>query len=75
MPAFMTELRRRTDAGARPLEFLILTAARSGEVVGAAPGEFDKQTATWTVPGSRMKSGKEHRVPLSAPALAVADVC
>jgi integrase len=73
MPAFMAALRQRTDAGARALEFLILTAARSGEVVGATPDEFDRQMATWTVPGSRMKSGKEHRVPLSAPALAVVD--
>ena len=52
-------------------EFLVLTAARSGEVRGATWNEIDLGTATWTVPASRMKAGKEHRVPLSKQALAV----
>ena len=53
------------------LRFLVLTAARSGEARGAAWDEIDPDGATWTVPGSRMKSGEEHRVPLSAQALEV----
>ena len=51
--------------GARALEFAILTAARSGEVRGATWAEIDLDAAVWTVPGERMKAGKEHRVPLS----------
>ena len=53
------------------LEFLILTAARSGEVRSSTWREIDLEAATWTVPGSRMKAGREHRVPLSDRALAV----
>ena len=52
-------------------EFLVLTAARSGEVRGASWSEFDMETATWTVPGERMKGGREHRVPLSGRALEI----
>ena len=52
-------------------EFLVLTAARSGEVRGAAWSEIDMDAATWTIPGERMKGGREHRVPLSDRALAV----
>ena len=52
-------------------EFLVLTAARSGEVRGATWNEIDRDAATWTVPASRMKAGREHRVPLSKRALAV----
>ena len=52
-------------------EFLVLTAARSGEVRGATWSEIDLDTATWTIPGERMKGGREHRVPLSDRALAV----
>jgi integrase len=55
------------------LEFLILTATRTGEVIGARWDEFDLDEKLWTVPGSRMKAGKEHRVPLSARALAIID--
>jgi integrase len=73
MPAFLAELRERNDDGARALEFTILTAARTGEVVGATPGEFDKIAAVWTIPASRMKADHEHRVPLSAPALVLVD--
>ena len=53
------------------VEFLILTAARSGEARGARWDEIDLQAATWTIPGARMKTGREHRVPLSARALEV----
>ena len=53
------------------LRFLVLTAARSGEARGAAQDEIDPDGATWTVPASRMKSGEEHRVPLSVQALEV----
>lgn len=50
--------------------FLVLTAARSGEVRGATWDEIDLDAATWTIPGSRMKAGREHRVPLSTQAIA-----
>ena len=52
-------------------EFLVLTAARSGEVRGARWEEIDEDAATWTVPGERMKSGRDHRVPLSGRALEI----
>jgi len=54
-------------------EFLVLTAARSGEVRNARREEFDREGAVWTVPAERMKAGREHRVPLSPRALAVLD--
>ncbi len=54
-------------------EFLVLTAARSGEVRGARWTEIDRHCAVWTVPADRMKAGREHRVPLSDRALAVLD--
>jgi integrase len=63
--AFMVRLRAAEGMGARALEFAILTAARSGEVRGAEWSEVDLDSKTWTVPPSRMKAGKEHRVPLS----------
>jgi len=62
--AFMRDLRSRDGMAARALEFLILTAARSGEVRMATWDEVDFAARTWTVPGSRMKAGKEHAVPL-----------
>lgn len=68
---FVKALRRQPGSGARALEFAILTATRSGEVRGATWDEFDLATAMWQVPGERMKTGKPHRVPLSAPALAL----
>src|SRR6185295_17632995 len=55
----------------RALEFLILCAARTGEVLLATPAEFDLEKAIWTVPGKRMKSGREHRVPLSPRAVEI----
>lgn len=66
---FMHELRQVDGVGARALEFAILTAARSGEVRGASWREFDLEEAIWNVPGSRMKAGKDHRVPLSPAAV------
>jgi len=68
-PAFMRDLKQRDGMAARALEFLILTAARSGEVRGARWSEVDVGTATWTVPAERMKAGREHRVPLSPRAM------
>jgi integrase len=71
VPAFLSLLRDREGIAAQALEFAIFTAARTGEVLGARWGEFDLAAKVWTVPGERMKAGKEHRVPLSDPALAV----
>ena len=70
---FMVELRKEGGMGARALEFAILTAARTGEVIGARWDEFDDpmQPTLWTVPAERMKARKEHRIPLSAPAAAI----
>lgn len=69
--AFMARLRQAEGMGARALEFAILTAARSGEVRGALWSEIDLDNSIWVVPAERMKAGKEHRVPLSRPALAL----
>lgn len=65
MPAFMRALRQREGMAAKGLEFAILTAARSGEVRGATWDEIDLDNDVWTVPASRMKAQREHRVPLS----------
>jgi integrase len=65
IPEFMTQLRELPLLSARALEFTILTAARTAEVLGARWSEFDFGNRTWTVPAGRMKMGKEHRVPLS----------
>jgi integrase len=69
--SFMVELRQQEGVAARALEFAILTAARTGEVIGARWQEIDFQARLWTVPGNRMKAGREHRVPLSAAAMAL----
>ncbi|MDX0513334.1 DUF4102 domain-containing protein [Sinorhizobium medicae] len=74
IPAFIQQLRGKDAMAARALEFLIFTAARSGEVLGATWAEFDLENAIWTVPANRMKAGKEHRVPLSTRALAIVKV-
>lgn len=71
LPAFVADLRGRDGVAARALEFLILTATRSGEVRGATWDEFDLKSGVWIIPGERMKAGKEHRVPLCARALAL----
>ncbi len=70
-PAFMAALRAKGGTSARALEFLILTAARTGEVLGAQWREIDLQSRLWVVPACRMKAGREHRVPLSDAAIAV----
>jgi integrase len=68
---FMAALSQQTGVSARSLEFAILTVARSGEVRGAAWAEIGLREGIWTVPRGRMKAGREHRVPLSKPALAI----
>lgn len=68
---FMQRLRAAQGMGARALEFAILTAARSGEVRGATWAEIDLAERVWTIPAARMKAGNEHRVPLSAAAMAL----
>ena len=73
MAGFIAELRQHEGVAARALEFAILTAARTGEVIGARCDEFDLAERLWTVPGERMKAGKEHRVPLSDAALAIVE--
>jgi len=69
--AFMLQLRERKGIAALALEFAILTAARAGEVVGMRWSEADLVAKVWTVPATRMKAGREHRVPLSASAIAL----
>ena len=71
VPAFMEHLHARLSVPRLALEFLILTAARSGEVRGAKWDEIDLEASLWTVPASRMKVGKEHIVPLSTAAINV----
>jgi len=71
MPKFMAALRAQEGLAARALEFLILCAARTGEVIGARWEEFDLDEAVWVVPPARRKARREHRVPLSPAALAV----
>lgn len=71
MPAFMKRLAGVNGVAARALEFTILTAARTGEVIGAEWGEIDLTSRLWTVPAGRMKGKKEHRVPLSSQAVAI----
>ena len=65
LPAFMAALSQREGVSARALEFLILTSARTGEVLGAHHDEFDLVGRMWVVPAARMKAGEEHRVALS----------
>ena len=71
VPTFMGRLREREALAALALEFGILTAARSGEVLGATWGEMDLKAKMWAVPAKRMKAGREHRVALSGRALAI----
>lgn len=71
MAKFMAALHNEAGIAARALEFAILTAARTGEAIGARWAEIDLDAAVWTVPAERMKAGREHRVPLSAAALGV----
>jgi integrase len=71
LPEFITELRRQEGIAARALEFTILSVARTGEVIGARWAEINFAERLWTVPAERMKADKEHRVPLSASAIAI----
>jgi integrase len=68
---FMSSLREQAGSAARALEFTILTAARTGEVIGARWAEINAAERVWIVPAERMKAGKEHRVPLSEHAIAI----
>lgn len=71
VPDFMRQLRERAALAALSLEFVILTAARTSEVLGAKWDEVDLDKALWTIPPERMKAGKEHRVPLSPRAVEI----
>jgi integrase len=71
VPTFVGKLMAMLGVAPRALEFAILTAARSGEVLGARWAEIDLEANVWTVPAHRMKAGKEHRVPLSDRAVAI----
>jgi integrase len=71
LPTFLVNLRTREATAARALEFLVLTAARTGEVIGARWNEIDMLDKIWTVPAGRMKAHREHRVPLSPRAVAI----
>lgn len=69
--AWFADLQKREGMGARALEFLAMTASRSGEVRGATWSEIDLDAGIWTIPADRMKMGKEHRVPLTSEAVAM----
>jgi integrase len=71
LPQFMAELRSRDGRTALGLEFCILTATRSSEVLKATWNEIDVAAKVWTIPASHTKKHREHRVPLSGPALAI----
>lgn len=71
IPTFMSNLRGAPGMAARCLEFVVLTACRSGEARLATWDEIDWDEKTWSIPGARMKSGRPHRVPLSLPAAAL----
>jgi integrase len=64
LPQFMADLRAKSSPSAHALEFTVLTAARTGEVIEATWDEIDLKKRLWTIPAERMKSGREHRVPL-----------
>ena len=65
VPSFIKRLRDLPGTSAKVLEFIILSATRCGEAVGARWEEFDLEKAVWTIPASRMKAGKPHRIPLT----------
>jgi integrase len=73
LPAFMAELRKRDSISARSLELTILTAARTGEAIGARWDEIDLAEKVWTIPAERMKGARSHRVPLSDRLIAILD--
>ncbi len=69
--AFMAGLRQQEAVAAKALDFAILTATRTSEVLGAKWDEFDLRAKLWTIPAERMKAGREHRIPLSPPTIAI----
>lgn len=71
LPAFIAKLKTSVGVAPRALEFLILTAARSGEAIGARWEEIDMERKVWTVPAERMKAGRDHSVPLSPRAMEI----
>ena len=71
IPEFLENLRLREGVAARALEFLILTACRSGEARGATWNEIDLDDKSWTIPATRTKAGRTHRVPLTERALQI----
>jgi integrase len=71
IPAFMAELRKHQSTSARCLEFLILTAGRTNEAIGARWSEINFKDTTWSIPAARMKAQQDHRVPLSPRAVAI----
>src|SRR6056297_1799592 len=71
VPDWFTDLRKRDGMATRALEFVAMTAARSGEVRGATWDEIDIEAGMWIIPAERMKAGKEHRVPLTQEAIAL----
>ncbi|MBA4796355.1 MAG: integrase arm-type DNA-binding domain-containing protein [Rhizobiales bacterium] len=71
LPSFWRELQQQETVASRALQFLILTAVRSGEVRGATWGEIDSEKKVWVIPANRMKTGKEHSVPLSDASLEI----
>jgi integrase len=75
VPAVIAELRRHEGVAAQALLFTILTAARSGEVLGAVWDEIDLANKVWTIPEARMKSDREHKVPLSPQVVELLQTC
>ena len=71
LPAFLVSLREQEGTAARALEFTILTAARTGESMGARWDEINTRERLWIVPAARMKAGREHRIPLTGRAIAI----
>src|SRR5262249_11405378 len=71
VPSFLAKLNSKTSVSAACLRFIILTAARRSEAIEATWNEIDLDAAEWKIPAARMKAGKDHRVPLSAAAVAV----
>jgi integrase len=71
LPDFIEKLRSRSGIASRALEFTVLTVSRTNEALGAHFDEFDLGAKLWTVPSVRMKTGREHRVPLSTRAVAI----
>jgi integrase len=74
MPAFMAKLRKDESISARALEFCVLVAARTGEVLASRWDEIDLASKVWTLPATRMKAGREHRVPLSKRACEILEI-